>query len=104
MRRRLAAAVMPCGMQVAVSVAGLALGVGMLASGRGETAVYLPVVTSIVGYWLPAPRRAAADDERSEQASVGPAGYRQAAADADDDGASSGRRDRRADSASSSPA
>lgn len=43
-------------MQVGVSVTALALAVGMLAAGR-DTAAYLPVVTSIAGYWLPAPRR-----------------------------------------------
>lgn len=46
-------------MQLLVSGAGLALSVGMLASGRGEASVYLPLLTSIIGYWLPAPRRAA---------------------------------------------
>lgn len=42
--------------QLAVSVLGLALSTGMLIAGR-DAAVYLPVLTSIVGYWLPAPRR-----------------------------------------------
>lgn len=59
------------GMQAAVSAAGLALGVGMLASGRGDTAIYLPVVTSIIGYWLPAPRPASsANSGVSSQSSV----------------------------------
>lgn len=44
------------GVQAAVSLAAIALSAGMLASGRGDAAVYLPVLTSIVGYWLPAPR------------------------------------------------
>lgn len=43
-------------MQLAVSVVGMGLSVARLIMG-GEAAVYLPVVTSIVGYWLPAPRR-----------------------------------------------
>lgn len=43
--------------QLAMSCAGLALCAGMLATGR-DPALYLPVVTSIVGYWMPAPRRA----------------------------------------------
>lgn len=43
-------------MQVLVSAAGLALTTGMLATGR-DPAVYLPVLTSIVAYWLPAPKR-----------------------------------------------
>lgn len=42
--------------QLAVSAVGMALSVGMLFLGR-DPAVYLPVVTSIVGYWLPAPKR-----------------------------------------------
>ena len=42
-------------MQIIASVAGLGLGVSMLASGRGDPAVYLPIVAGIVGYWLPAP-------------------------------------------------
>lgn len=43
--------------QVGVSVTVLAFSLGMLATGRGEASVYLPVVTSIVSYWLPAPSR-----------------------------------------------
>lgn len=45
-------------MQVAVSTACLAFGLAMLAVGR-DPAVYLPIVTSVVWYWLPAPRRPA---------------------------------------------
>lgn len=41
--------------QLGVSAVGLAVSAGMLAAGR-DPAVYLPVLTSIVGYWLPAPR------------------------------------------------
>lgn len=64
------------GMQVAVSAAGMALGVGMLASGRGDAAVYLPIVTSIIGYWLPAPRPSSSAGPqdataREQQSSVG---------------------------------
>ncbi len=57
--RALAARVPTCplfSMQLVVSVAGLGLSVGMLVAGR-DPAVYLPVLTSIVGYWLPAPSR-----------------------------------------------
>ena len=43
-------------MQLVVSLAGLGLGTAMLFMGK-DPAVYLPVVTSIVGYWLPAPKR-----------------------------------------------
>jgi hypothetical protein len=43
--------------QLAVSAVGLVLSAGMLIAGR-DPAVYLPVVTSIVGYWLPAPSKA----------------------------------------------
>lgn len=40
--------------QLGVSIAGMAVCIAMLARGK-DPAVYLPVVTSIVGYWLPAP-------------------------------------------------
>ena len=43
--------------QVAASATVLMFSLGMLASGRGEASVYLPVVTSIMSYWLPAPSR-----------------------------------------------
>lgn len=43
-------------MQLVVSVLGLTFSAAMLAIGR-DPAIYLPVVTSIVGYWLPAPRK-----------------------------------------------
>lgn len=43
-------------MQVGVSLVGLAVCAGMLAAGR-DPAIYLPVLTSIVGYWLPSPSR-----------------------------------------------
>lgn len=42
--------------QVLISATGMALCATMLAIGR-DAAVYLPVVTSIVAYWLPAPTR-----------------------------------------------
>lgn len=40
--------------QVALSAVGMGIGAGMLWAGR-DPAVYLPIVTSIIGYWLPAP-------------------------------------------------
>ena len=43
--------------QVVLSGMGMALGVGMLALGR-DPAVFLPLVSSIIAYWLPAPRPA----------------------------------------------
>lgn len=43
--------------QLLFSGVGLALGAGMLAAGR-DPAVFLPLVTSIIAYWLPAPRAA----------------------------------------------
>ena len=48
------------GIQVGVSLTGLALGVGMLACGK-DPAIYLPVVMSIVGLWLPTPKPCAAE-------------------------------------------
>lgn len=62
--------------QLVVSVVGLGLSVAMLLTGR-ETAAYLPVVTSIIGYWLPAPGkkpRAAETDDESVASVMGGAG------------------------------
>lgn len=47
------------GMQLLVSVVGLVVSTGMLFMGR-DAAVYLPILTSIIGYWLPAPKQPAA--------------------------------------------
>ncbi len=57
--------------QLGVSVLGLVLSTTMLAAGK-DPAVYLPVLTSIIGYWLPAPRRdlRAPASEASTQNSV----------------------------------
>lgn len=41
--------------QLGISAFALALSTGMLVSGH-DAAVYLPVITSIIGYWLPAPK------------------------------------------------
>lgn len=43
-------------MQILVSVVGMVTSVGMLWLGR-DPAVYLPITTSIIGYWLPAPKK-----------------------------------------------
>lgn len=70
------------GMQVAVSAAGMALGTGMLLTGRGDPAVYLPIVTSIIGYWLPAPRPESVVAPASEaHSSIGSVGRGSPAAD-----------------------
>lgn len=50
------------GTHAAASAVGVAVSVGMLACGRGDPAVCLPVVTLIVGYWLPSPRPRLHDD------------------------------------------
>ena len=55
--------------QVAVSAVGLGITAAMLAAGR-DPAVYLPVLTSIVAYWLPAPRRAPPEAAASSVRSV----------------------------------
>lgn len=44
------------GMQVLVSVVGMGVSVTQLLRGM-DPAVYLPITTSIIGYWLPAPKR-----------------------------------------------
>jgi len=50
-------------LQALVSLSVLAFCMSMLASGGGSTEVYLPLVSGIVGYWLPQPslKRKAAD-------------------------------------------
>ena len=55
--------------QCAASCVGLALSAAMLIAGR-DPAVYLPVMTSIIGYWLPAPRKPARQDPAESVASV----------------------------------
>jgi hypothetical protein len=42
--------------QLCVSALALVLSTGMLIAGK-DAAAYLPIITSIVGYWLPAPSR-----------------------------------------------
>lgn len=42
-------------MQAIISLSVMTFSMGMLASGRGEPAAYLPVVTSVMAYWLPSP-------------------------------------------------
>jgi hypothetical protein len=59
--------------QLVVSGVGMALGVGMLIAGR-DAAVYLPLVTSIIGYWLPAPQHPGDDPPPAAQASAASVG------------------------------
>lgn len=53
--------------QLVVSMSGLALSAVMLLSGS-DPAIYVPVAASIIGYWLPAPRRAAVAADTSTAA------------------------------------
>lgn len=48
-------------MQLLVSVLGMGVSVAQLLRGM-DPAVYLPITTSIIGYWLPAPRRPPAEE------------------------------------------
>lgn len=64
-----AAACPTFGMQLLVSVVGLGVSGGMLLMGR-DPAIYLPVVTSIIGYWLPAPTRPRGDAAPAASADV----------------------------------
>lgn len=43
-------------MQVVVSFCIIALSVGMIATGKGDTAIYLPVLTGVTATWLPNPK------------------------------------------------
>lgn len=43
--------------RVAMSASVLIFSMGMLATRRGDPGVYLPVITSIIGYWAPAPKK-----------------------------------------------
>ena len=57
--------------QLGLSAVVLALSAGMLIAGK-DAAAYLPVITSIVGYWLPAPfqRRRANESVLSDASSI----------------------------------
>lgn len=48
-------------MQILVSVLGMGVSVAQLLRGM-DAAVYLPITTSIIGYWLPAPKRPPAEE------------------------------------------
>ena len=43
--------------QAVISISVMAFSMGMLATGRGEPSAYLPVLTSVMAYWLPSPTR-----------------------------------------------
>jgi len=43
--------------KVGISVSVLLFSMGMLATRRGDPGMYLPVITSIIGYWTPSPTK-----------------------------------------------
>jgi hypothetical protein len=43
--------------KVGISVSVLLFSMGMLATKRGDPGMYLPVITSIIGYWTPSPTK-----------------------------------------------
>jgi hypothetical protein len=43
--------------RVAMSASAMLFSMGMLATRRGDPGVYLPVITSIIGYWAPSPKK-----------------------------------------------
>ena len=43
------------GIQACISAVVVLFSISMLASGRGDTSIYLPVLTSITSIWLPSP-------------------------------------------------
>ena len=43
--------------RVAVSASILIFSMGMLATQRGEPGMYLPLITSVLGYWTPSPTK-----------------------------------------------
>lgn len=57
-------------MQLFVSIVGMVTSVGMVWMGR-DPAIYLPITTSIIGYWLPAPKKPEAQEAVASVASVG---------------------------------
>lgn len=59
------------GVQAGVSVSVVLFSIAMLSCGRSES-VYLPVLTSIVGYWLPAPRPARKPAQARDAAAAQP--------------------------------
>jgi len=43
--------------QVAMSTSVLIFSMGMLATRRGDPGMYLPLITSVIGYWTPSPKK-----------------------------------------------
>ena len=43
--------------RVAMSASALIFSMGMLATKRGDPGMYLPLITSILGYWTPSPTK-----------------------------------------------
>ena len=43
--------------QTMFSASALAFSMFMLATKRGDPGVYLPLITSIIGYWIPGPKK-----------------------------------------------
>ena len=43
--------------RVIMSASVLMFSMGMLATHRGEPGVYMPLITSIIGYWTPSPSK-----------------------------------------------
>lgn len=43
--------------RVAMSASVLIFSMGMLATHRGDPGMYLPLITSVIGYWTPSPSK-----------------------------------------------
>ena len=43
--------------RVAMSASVMLFSMGMLATRRGDPGMYLPLITSIIGYWTPSPKK-----------------------------------------------
>jgi hypothetical protein len=43
--------------RVAMSASVLLFSMGMLATHRGDPSMYLPLITSVIGYWTPSPTK-----------------------------------------------
>jgi len=48
--------------RVVMSASVLVFSMGMLVTKRGDPGMYLPIVTSILGYWTPSPTKKKDDD------------------------------------------
>jgi len=48
--------------RVAISTSVLVFSMGMLVTKRGDPGMYLPIITSILGYWTPSPTKKKDDD------------------------------------------